>query len=74
VIKALGTHNGKTILVMGLSGENMTRLMAKEPIAFDISLPPGTRVLTVIIAGGRTEDAITADLRAHGLLPPEGAA
>jgi hypothetical protein len=55
------------MLLLGLSGENVTRLMADEPIRFDLAelgLPP----MLVVIVGGRTEDAITEQLRAHGLL------
>lgn len=53
-------------LFIGLSGENVTRLMADEPIKFNLSelgLPP----LVVVIAGGRTEDSIMADLQANGV-------
>ncbi len=68
MIKAVGaTGDGQPLLVLGLSGENMTRLMAKEPIVLDLDTLglPGVRVL---IVGGRTEDDILADLRAHNLL------
>lgn len=56
------------MLLLGLSGENVTRLMADEPIKFNLAelgLPP----MVVVIVGGRTEDAIVAQLRANGLLP-----
>lgn len=69
MIKAVGrTGLGSPLLILGLSGENMTRLMAAEPISFDLAdlgLPP----MRVIIVGGRTEDAITGHLAEHGLLP-----
>ena len=69
MIKAVGrTGLGLPLLILGLSGENMTRLMADEPISFDLAdlgLPP----MRVVIVGGRTEDAITGQLAAHGLLP-----
>lgn len=69
MIKAVGrTGLGSPLLILGLSGENMTRLMAGEPISFDLAdlgLPP----MRVIIVGGRTEDAITGHLAEHGLLP-----
>lgn len=62
MIKAtLRESNGQTIVVLGLSGENMTRLMADEPIAIqlaDLGLPP----LKILLMGGRTEAAITAQL------------
>lgn len=59
--------NGVPLLVLGLTGENMTRLMADEPITLnlaDLGLPP----IAVLIVGGRTEDAITEQLRSQGLL------
>ena len=72
MIKALGrTGLGLPLLILGLSGENVTRLMADEPISFDLAdlgLPP----MRVIIVGGRTEDAITEQLTGHGLLPRPG--
>lgn len=44
MLKARGqTGDGTPLVVIGLSGENMTRLMAKEPIQFDLAelgLPP----------------------------------
>lgn len=68
MIKAVGRDGlGRPLLIIGLSGENMTRLMADEPIRFDmaeVGLPP----LTVVIVGGRTEDAITEQLTGVGLL------
>ncbi len=70
MIKAAGVLGGKPALILGLSGENMTRLMAGEPIMLDTAAL-GLPEMTVVVVGGRTEDAILADLRAHGLLPPE---
>jgi hypothetical protein len=64
MIKAAGQHNGRPMLVIGLSGENMTRLMAGEPIFFDAEAL-GLPAMSVLVVGGRTEDAITAELRKH---------
>lgn len=68
MIKATGVDgNGQTLLVLGLSGENVTRLMADEPIKFDLAelgLPP----MTVVIVGGRTEESILTQLRSVGLV------
>jgi hypothetical protein len=68
VIKAVGrTGAGQPLLVLGLSGENMTRLMADEPILIrmaDVGLPD----CVVAIVGGRTEDAIAEALEEGGLL------
>jgi hypothetical protein len=54
-------------MLLGLSGENVTRLMAGEPIRFDMAqlgLPP----CTVLIVGGRTEDDIAQQLAAAGII------
>lgn len=68
MIKATGVaDNGQPMVLLGLSGENMTRLMADEPIKFDLAelgLPP----MTVVIVGGRTEESILAQLRSVGLV------
>lgn len=53
---------GEQIAVLGLSGENVARLMAGEPITLDLAdlgLPPQR----IAILGGRTEADIEHDLR-----------
>lgn len=68
MIKATGrTADGMPLLVLGLSGENVTRLMADEPIRLnlaDLGLPP----MEVLIVGGRTEDSIITDLQTAGVI------
>lgn len=63
MIKArLDADDGEQIALIGLSGENMARLMADEPIDFNLSevgLPPQR----VWIIGGSTEDVIADRLR-----------
>jgi hypothetical protein len=62
---ALGEH----LLFLGLSGENVTRLAAGEPILIRsadmtaLGLPP----MVITIHYGRTEDDIAAGLEAHGV-------
>lgn len=60
--------NGPVIL-LGLSGENITRLMADEPILINLAelgLPP----LRIALIGGRTEADIVQDIdRRLGRLP-----
>ena len=62
---ALGEH----LLFLGLSGENITRLAAGEPIRVTsadmaaLGLPP----MVIAIHYGRTEEDIAADLEAHGV-------
>lgn len=61
MIKALAHDNRGPIVILGLSGENITRLMADEPILInlaDLGLPP----LRVAIIGGRTEVDIATKL------------
>jgi hypothetical protein len=62
MIKATGEYNGRLLLILGLSGENMTRLMADEPISINLA-DLGLEPMQVLIVGGRTEDTITAQLK-----------
>lgn len=74
MIKGAGkTAAGVPVLFLGLSGENVTRLAAGEPIAIRPAelAAMGLPVMEVVLAYGRTEDAIAADLRAAGLLGQE---
>lgn len=70
MIKAAGrTGLGLPLLVLGLSGENVTRLTAGEPIripAEDMSALGLPRV-EIVICYGRTEQAILDDFREHGI-------
>lgn len=64
MITAVVQLSGRPLVVLGLSGENVTRLMADEPILIDLAdlgLPPQK----IAIVGGRTEDDIAADLKRH---------
>jgi hypothetical protein len=70
MIKAAGkTGLGLPLLLLGLSGENVTRLAAGEPIRIKsgdmtaLGFPP----MEVVIHYGRTEDDIVAELKAHGV-------
>lgn len=68
MIKAQGrTGDGRPLVVIGLSGENVTRLMANEPILFDLA-ELGLPTTQVLIVGGRTETDILADLTANELI------
>ncbi len=76
MIKARGqAGDGQPLVILGLSGENVVRLFADEPIRLnlaDLGLPP----CQVVIVAGKTEDAITERLRdlqfARRLLGEEG--
>lgn len=64
--------DGTIVLVLGLSGENVTRLAAGEPIhvaASDMA-NMGFPRSEAIIMYGKTEQAIVDQLRAAGLMPP----
>lgn len=65
MIKALmNTSTGEKIVLLGLSLDNMARLMVDEPIPIDLAdldLPHQR----IIIIGGATEEAITESLRAY---------
>jgi hypothetical protein len=56
MIEASGELDGRPMMLLGLSGENVTRLVAGEPIVFD-----GDEVGyagKVVIVYGNTEEAI----------------
>jgi hypothetical protein len=70
MIKATGrTADGDTLLLLGLSRLNARWLLRGQPIrvnGIDVGLPG----LQVLIVGGETEDAITAELTKLGLVGP----
>lgn len=65
IITSGDSRDGNQVLFLGLTGENVTRLAAGEPIKIEpemmkkFGLPP----ITVIIHYGKTEDDIVADFR-----------
>jgi hypothetical protein len=67
VIKGVIRPPGQPLmLILGLSGENVTRLVAGEPIAFeaaDLGLPE----MTVVIMYGKTEADIAKEFEANGV-------
>lgn len=70
MIKAAGkTGLGLPLLFLGLSGENITRLVAGEPIRIPAEQMSalGLPWVEVVIHYGRTEDDILSDLQAHGI-------
>jgi hypothetical protein len=64
------------MLFLGLSGENVTRLAAGEPIAISsaqlagLGLPPG--LPGILIVYGKTEQDILEDLAGHGITLYQG--
>jgi hypothetical protein len=65
MIRALGGPVDDPILILGLSDENQMRLRLGEPITVRLDeMRPGTRVRTVVLVAGETEESIMDDLRA----------
>jgi hypothetical protein len=63
------TPLGLPVLFLGLSGENVTRLIAGEPIviqAGDLD-KMGLPSMTVVIHYGKTEQAILDEIATHGV-------
>lgn len=75
MIKASGRNSlDLPFLLLGLSGENIARLTAGEPIRIqaeamtEMDLPP----MEIVIHYGRTEQDILDELRTHGWLHEAG--
>lgn len=70
MIKASGrrSSDGAPLLILGLSKENTTRLLAGQPILIrtDDMLQLGLPPIEVVLLGGATEQTILAELRAGG--------
>jgi len=70
MIKGAGkTGLGLPLLLLGLSGENVTRLAAGEPIRVSAAhmAELGLPQMEVVIHYGRTEQDVLDDLEAHGV-------
>lgn len=70
MIKAVGkTALGQPLLLLGLSGENVTRLAAGEPIMISAAqlAELGLPQMVIAIHYGRTEQGILDDFRKHGM-------
>lgn len=77
MIKAAGkTSLGLPVLFLGLSGENVTRLAAGEPVRVTAQhmTALGLPVMEVIIHYGKTEQVIISELESHGISVVEGGA
>jgi hypothetical protein len=70
MIKAAGkTALGLPLLILGLSGENVTRLAAGEPIRISAAQMAelGLPQMEIVLHYGRTEQEIVTDLESHGV-------
>ena len=72
MIKAVASQkDGSTAVFLGLSRENVDRLLANQPIPVKLrELHPDLPDLTIILLGGETEDDIAEDLRSLGPVRP----
>lgn len=70
MIRALTRRNGRTLLVLGLEGENIRRLRAGDPIFLDGTAHGMGCPIDVFIAAGETAADIVRALEAHGFDPP----
>lgn len=69
MIKARGrTGDGRPVVLLGLSGENVARLVADEPIVFDLA-QLGLGPCRVVILYGRTEEEIAGWLERRRVAP-----
>lgn len=67
MIKAIGSIGKQPLLMLGLSGENVTRLAAGEPIRFNMA-EIGLEPREVVIFYGKTEEDCMQQLREVGLV------
>lgn len=68
------TGLGLPLLLLGLSGENVARLVAGEPIRISSEdlARMGLPQMVIAIHYGRTEQAILDEVKAHGVPVREG--
>lgn len=68
MIKAVGAdRRNRPILILGLSGENVTRMVAGEPLHLDTADVGLPQILVRIVYGG-TEEDLLAQFEASGLI------
>lgn len=77
MIKGAGqTGDGQPLLLLGLSAENMARLVGGEPILIRAEelVALGMPAMQVVICCGKTEAALLQQLRELGLVRPDSEA
>lgn len=71
MLKASGqTGDGRPLVVLGLSEENVSRLVAQKPVRLDLA-DVGLSPTEVVIVYGQTEADIEKKLAESGLLGPD---
>jgi len=69
MIKAKATGpDGRHVIVLGLSGENIKRLTAGQPIRVTGDSINTPEIATILIFAGGTEQGMEAMMREHGLI------
>lgn len=73
MIMARGTRDGRELVLLGLSHENVARLFADEPIVVRTALPAPNGVgledgPDIILFAGSDEEAMVTRMRAGGLI------
>jgi len=64
--------DGRPLVILGMSGVNVTRMIAHEPVTVDVgALGDGMPELQVVIMYGKTEAVIVDQLREAGLIGPD---
>jgi hypothetical protein len=63
--------DGRPLLLLELSGENITRMLSTEPIKVNVGqLGDDMPEMEIVIFGGRTEEDLANQLKAAGLIGP----
>jgi hypothetical protein len=71
VIKAIANADDKKVIVLGLSRENMRRLLEGQPIEIDWAEVGVDDQPNIVILGGETESDIIGVLAQYGALTSE---
>lgn len=71
MIKFRGEEKGNPLIGIGLSRKNCERLLAGDPIKFNLREVGLEHNIEVIVFGGETEQSMAAMLQADGLIDPE---
>lgn len=67
MIKAIAKTITGDVLILGITGENMARLMSNEPISINLAdmAPEADDIAHVWIIGGKSNDALVDHLKAQ---------
>jgi hypothetical protein len=71
MIKFRGEDNGKPLVGIGLSRKNCERLLAGDPIKFNLREVGLPLDIEVLVFAGETEQSMYEQFKARGLVDPE---